>query len=138
MPLVVNYLPEFAVLVDLVKMRLYYGACFLNLYLRSLISCLIGIIVMKVTFLLIFFFFLEKPFSQQARFFFQQLISGVSYCHAMVWWYLSLILHLTLWSLPYIHIAFTSGNLSQGSEVGKHIIGWKSNTTCKNMWLRLL
>ncbi|XP_031266986.1 CBL-interacting protein kinase 18-like isoform X1 [Pistacia vera] len=51
MRLVANSLPEYAVLVDLVKMRLYYGACFFKLHLRSLISGLMCIVVMQIDFL---------------------------------------------------------------------------------------
>ncbi|KAG5040149.1 hypothetical protein JHK85_012625 [Glycine max] len=53
----------------------------------------------------------------EARFFFQQLISGVSYCHAMSSYNMSL------------HEA----SMSSGLEAGKHFAGWKLGTSFKDM-----
>ncbi|KAG5057289.1 hypothetical protein JHK82_012274 [Glycine max] len=54
---------------------------------------------------------------KEARFFFQQLISGVSYCHAMSSYNMSL------------HEA----SMSSGLEAGKHFAGWKLGTSFKDM-----
>lgn len=80
----------------------------------------------------------------QARFFFQQLISGVSYCHSAV--HFALILN---WNENMLHYVLTitvlmslliiiTGNMSQGSETGKYTPGWKSNSSAQDLWFWVL
>lgn len=89
----------------------------------------------------------------QARFFFQQLISGVSYCHTMV------SKSSTLRKVPFL-ITFDSiylswkkwdknfwlictlfvdeASMSPWFEVGKHVIGWQPCSSFEDMWLWVL
>jgi hypothetical protein len=74
-------------------------------------------------------------FLVQARFFFQQLISGVSYCHAMV---LVPFLFFCLFIIPrgdrnwnfrlfvwlFNNVLLDEASMSPWLEVGEHIVGW--------------
>lgn len=98
MQLGVNCLRGYAVLVDLAKMRLvckiYFRCIFLNFYAyenhSNLYSCCV---------------WWEFPL-WQARFFFQQLISGVSYCHFMVYFELSFTLCVRNLYEPFLNQSF--------------------------------
>jgi serine/threonine protein kinase len=61
----------------------------------------------------------------QARYFFQQLLSGVSYCHSMVWKDSEFVVFFIKKLASYIMLRYV-GNLSQRSEIGKHSLGRKS------------
>ena len=89
-------------------------------------------------------------FLVQARFFFQQLISGVSSCHAMVsksfflasfktYVFLFFFFHWT-WTRWFISIITFSleASMSPRLEVGKHFVGWQSSSSFENMWFWVL
>uniref|UniRef100_M1C5H8 non-specific serine/threonine protein kinase n=1 Tax=Solanum tuberosum TaxID=4113 RepID=M1C5H8_SOLTU len=62
----------------------------------------------------------------EARYFFQQLISGVHYCHNMV--LLSFLLYSSI-DQSVTDNQYCTANLSQRSEIGKHTVRWKSSTS---------
>ena len=116
-----------------------------------------------------FFFFLSSPFNSntmnyihlfsfatfQARYYFQQLISGVFYCHSKVikttiyiyiYIYISVlgkymqvpicrIIFVTFLCLllTFSLISFAEGNMPQRSKAGEHLIGWKRSSMPENL-----
>lgn len=64
----------------------------------------------------------------QARFFFQQLISGVSFCHAMVSQYLFCYTRVILLSDFVVGSCcfdlWYEGSVPSGLEIGEYIVRW--------------
>lgn len=87
----------------------------------------------------------------QARFFFQQLISGVSYCHAMVFELFFFLKKKKSWKFVFLYstnsnyiiyltflYSFDEANMSPGLEVGKYFVGWKPSSSFEDMWFWVL
>lgn len=88
----------------------------------------------------------------QARFFFQQLISGVSYCHAMVFELFCFsekeIIEKFLFPLSTtnsndtVYLTFpyslNEANMPPGLEVGEYFVGWKPGSSFEDLWFWIL
>ena len=84
-------------------------------------------------------------FLVQARFFFQQLISGVSYCHAMVLVPFSFIFSIYFradrnWNFRLFVLLFNldEASMSPWLEAGEHIVGWQSCSPFEDLWFWVL